>query len=40
MKRLPRMMEMMESMIETNDQFEGYQTEIKAISKLGISFED
>ena len=26
--------------IETNNRFEGYQTEIKAISKLGISFDD
>jgi len=34
------MMEMMESMIETNNRFESYQTEIRAISKLGISFED
>ena len=40
MKRLPQMMEMMESMIETNNRFESYQTEIRAISKLGISFED
>lgn len=40
MKRLPQMMEVMESMIETNNRFEGYQTEIKAISKLGISFDD
>ena len=40
MKRLPQMMEMMESIIETNNRFEGYQTEIRAISKLGMSFED
>ena len=26
--------------IETNNRFESYQTEIRAISKLGISFED
>jgi tetratricopeptide (TPR) repeat protein len=40
MKRLPQVMEVMESMIETNYRFEGYQTEIKAITQLGISFHD
>jgi len=40
MKRLPQIMDVMESMIETNDRFEGYQTEIKTISELGISFND
>jgi hypothetical protein len=40
MKRLPQVMEVMESMIETNYRFEGYQTEIKAIAQLGISFHD
>jgi tetratricopeptide (TPR) repeat protein len=39
-KRLPSTMELMESMIETNHRFESYQTEIKAISQLGISFHD
>jgi hypothetical protein len=40
MKRLPQVMEIMESMIETNYRFEGYQTEIKAIAQLGLSFHD
>ncbi|MBD2099263.1 hypothetical protein H6F90_29810 [Trichocoleus sp. FACHB-591] len=40
MKRLPKVFEVMESMIETNYRFESYQTEIKAISQLGISFHD
>ena len=31
---------MMESMIETNNRFESYQTEIQAISQLGISFHE
>lgn len=40
MERLPQIMEVMESMIETNYRFEGYQTEIKAIAQLGISFHE
>ncbi|AFY33921.1 hypothetical protein [Calothrix sp. PCC 7507] len=39
-KRLPQVFEVMESMIETNRRFESYQTEIQAISKLGISFHE
>ncbi|WP_225896409.1 hypothetical protein [Amazonocrinis nigriterrae] len=37
-KRLPQVFEVMESMIETNHRFEAYQTEVQAISQLGISF--
>ncbi|MEH2061816.1 MAG: hypothetical protein V7K50_05995 [Nostoc sp.] len=39
-KRLPQAFEVMESMIETNRRFESYQTEVQAISQLGISFHD
>ncbi|MCG6135695.1 MAG: hypothetical protein MET45_13690 [Nostoc sp. LLA-1] len=39
-KRLPQVFEIIESMIETNRRFESYQTEIQAISQLGISFHD
>ncbi|MEH2209132.1 hypothetical protein [Nostoc sp.] len=39
-KRLPQVFEVMESMIETNRRFEAYQTEVQAISQLGISFYD
>ncbi|MCC5631040.1 hypothetical protein LC613_24835 [Nostoc sphaeroides CHAB 2801] len=39
-KRLPQVFEVMQSMIETNRRFEAYQTEIQAISQLGISFHD
>ncbi|MEH2164193.1 MAG: hypothetical protein V7K38_24860 [Nostoc sp.] len=39
-KRLPQVFEVMESMIETNLRFEAYQTEVQAISQLGISFHD
>ncbi|MEH2105549.1 hypothetical protein [Nostoc sp.] len=39
-KRLPQAFEVMESMIETNRRFEAYQTEVQAISQLGISFHD
>jgi hypothetical protein len=39
-KRLPQVFEVMESMIETNRRFEAYQTEIQAISQLGISFHE
>jgi len=37
---LPKTLEVMESMIETNRRFESYQTEVQAISQLGISFHD
>lgn len=40
MKRLPEMLGAMESIIETNYRFEAYQTEVKAIAQLGISFHD
>ncbi|MEH2166702.1 MAG: hypothetical protein V7K41_08515 [Nostoc sp.] len=39
-KRLPQVFKVMESMIETNFRFEAYQTEVQAISQLGISFHD
>ncbi|HEY9853743.1 MAG TPA: hypothetical protein V6D28_30010 [Leptolyngbyaceae cyanobacterium] len=39
-KRLPKVLEVVESMIETNRRFEAYQAEIQAISQLGISFHD
>jgi len=39
-KRLPQVLEVMESMIETNSRFEAYQTEVQAISQLGISFHE
>ncbi|MBW4685069.1 MAG: hypothetical protein KME40_08200 [Komarekiella atlantica HA4396-MV6] len=38
--RLPKTLEVVESMIETNRRFESYQTELQAISQLGISFHD
>jgi tetratricopeptide (TPR) repeat protein len=38
--RLPKTLEVMESMIETNRRFEAYQTEVQAISQLKISFHD
>ncbi|MEH2012794.1 hypothetical protein [Nostoc sp.] len=38
--RLPKTLEVVESMIETNCRFESYQTEVQAISQLGISFHD
>jgi hypothetical protein len=40
MRRLPKVFGIMESRIETYHRFEAYQTEIKAISQLGISFHD
>lgn len=40
MKRLPQAMEMMESMIETQQRFEAYQVEVQAIAQLGISFHE
>ncbi|WP_066376471.1 hypothetical protein [Anabaena sp. CA = ATCC 33047] len=39
-KRLPQVLELIESMVETNRRFESYQTEIQAISQLGISFHE
>ncbi|MBD1934244.1 MULTISPECIES: hypothetical protein [Cyanophyceae] len=39
-KRLPEVLEVIESMVETNRRFEAYQTEIQAIAQLGISFHD
>ena len=39
-KRLPQVMEVMESMIETNRRFEAYQAEVEVIAQLGISFHD
>ncbi|MBD2150506.1 hypothetical protein H6F44_10295 [Pseudanabaena sp. FACHB-1277] len=40
MSRLPKVFANMESMIETIQRFEAYQSEVKAISKLGISFRE
>jgi len=40
MRRLPQILSMMESMIETIQRFEAYQSEVKAISKLGITFRE
>jgi tetratricopeptide (TPR) repeat protein len=39
-KRLPEVLEVMESMVETNRRFESYQAEVHAIAQLGISFHD
>ncbi|MBD2490351.1 hypothetical protein [Aulosira sp. FACHB-615] len=39
-KRLPQAVEVIESMIETNRRFEAYQTEVQAISQLGIGFHE
>lgn len=38
--RLPKIMDEMESIIETNYRFEAYEIEVKALSKLGISFHE
>lgn len=38
--RLPQVLEVVESMIETNRRFEAYQAEVQAIAQLGISFHD
>jgi hypothetical protein len=40
MRRLPQVFANMESMIETIQRFDAYQFEVKAISKLGISFRE
>jgi tetratricopeptide (TPR) repeat protein len=37
---LPKFLEMAESMIETNDRFEAYEMEVKAIAQLGITFHE
>lgn len=39
-KRLPQVLEVVESMIETNRRFEAYQAEVQAIAQLGISFHE
>ncbi len=39
-KRLPEVLEVMESMVETNRRFESYQAEVHAIAQLGLSFHD
>lgn len=38
--RLPKAIEAMESMVETNRRFEAYQAEVQAIAQLRISFHD
>jgi len=37
---LPKAMAAMESVIETHNRLEGYQTEVQAMQKLGLSFQD
>ncbi|GAB1541041.1 hypothetical protein NUACC21_37110 [Scytonema sp. NUACC21] len=39
-KRLPQILEVVESMVETNRRFEAYQLEVQAIAQLGISFHE
>ncbi|MGI2903011.1 hypothetical protein [Tolypothrix sp. VBCCA 56010] len=39
-KRLPQVLEVVESMIETNRRFESYQAEVEAIAQLKISFHE
>nr|WP_290223972.1 hypothetical protein [Trichocoleus desertorum] len=39
-KRLPQILEVIESMVETNRRFESYQSEIEAIAQLGMSFHE
>ncbi len=39
-KRLPQVLEVVESVIETNNRFEAYQSEVQAIAELGVSFHD
>jgi len=39
-KRLPEVLERVESIIETSRRLEAYQAEIQAIAQLGISFHD
>lgn len=38
--RLPHVMNILDSVVETNNRFEAYKAEIKAISQLGISFQE
>ena len=40
MNRLPQVLETMESMIETIQRFDSFQFEVKAISKLNITFHN
>lgn len=40
LKRLPETLERIESMIETHQRFESYQTEIQGMVQLGMSFQD
>lgn len=39
-KRLPQVLEVIESMVETNRRFEAYLAEVQAIAKLGITFHE
>jgi len=39
-QKLPQIMEEMESTLETNQRFEAYELEVKAVSKLGMSFHE
>jgi hypothetical protein len=39
-KRLPQVLEVVESMIETDRRFEAFQAEVKAIDALDVSFQD
>lgn len=39
MKRLPQVLEVIESMIETNRRFEAYQAEVQAIAQLNVTFQ-
>ncbi len=39
-QKLPTAIEEMESMVETSERFTAYELEVKAISKLGMSFSD
>jgi tetratricopeptide (TPR) repeat protein len=39
-KRLPQALELIESMIETNQRFEAYKDEVQVISELKISFQE
>jgi len=37
---LPKYLERMESAIETHNRLEGYQSEVQAMSELGLSFQE
>ncbi|WP_346293541.1 hypothetical protein [Sphaerothrix gracilis] len=39
-ERLPQLMDLMESLIETHRRFAAYQMELKAIAQLGLSFQE